>query len=272
MGVVQVIETESTIHGGIDFAHLAHHELLKDRLSGPRSSEFQMVIRQSVLNRIHAHGDSSPKIEICGVLVGDVYHDGTGPVLLIENIIEGASSAGAAGQVTFTAATWQHIQTRMEQQFPSSRIVGWYHTHPGHGVFLSKMDVFVHESFFGLPWQTAFVYDPRSGEEGLFGAEAGQSERLGFLVDADEPATSILAQIDNPQIIAAKIRQAEEAAAQRQGATPIFRTRKSRRPPIWKILLGLFGLGLFAAMGLLLGMLIRLQGFHVPDWILRMAR
>ncbi|HEX4056396.1 MAG TPA: Mov34/MPN/PAD-1 family protein [Tepidisphaeraceae bacterium] len=270
MGVIQTIEPESTIYGGIDFSKLPRRDLIKLRLSGPRTSEFQVVIRQSALNRLHTHGDSSPRVEICGVLVGDVYNDGTGPFLMVEHIVEGQSSTGSAGQVTFTAATWQHIQTSMDSQFPDHRIVGWYHTHPGHGVFLSKLDVFVHESFFGLPWQTALVYDPRSGEEGVFGAEAGQSKRLGYLIDADEPAAEILSQkAISPS---ASNAEAEPAATPRPGATPALRTRKRRHAPLGRILLGIIGLALFAAMGLLLGLLIRLQDFHIPEWILHMAR
>lgn len=264
MGVIQTIETESTIYGGIDFSRLPRRELLKLRLSGPRTSAFQIVIRQSALNRIHAHGDASPRVEICGVLVGDVYQDATGPFLLVEHIIEGASSVGNAGKVTFTAATWQHIQTSMDKQFPDHRIVGWYHTHPGHGVFLSKLDVFVHESFFGLPWQTALVYDPCSGEEGIFGTEAGHSKRVGYLVDADEPATETLAQKVNPP--------SAPAAMPRRAATPLLRTRKRRRAPVGRILLGIIGLALFSAMGLLLGLLIRLQDFHIPEWIQHLSR
>ncbi len=152
----------------------------------------------------------------------------------------------------------------MEMQFPDHRIVGWYHTHPGHGVFLSKLDIFAHESFFGLPWQTALVYDPRNGEEGVFGTEEGQSKRVGYLVDGDEPATEILSH---------KANQPEaDAATPPRAPTPLLRTRKRQRAPVGRILLGIIGLALFAAMGLLLGLLIRLQDFHIPEWIQHMAR
>jgi proteasome lid subunit RPN8/RPN11 len=264
MAVVQSTETESTIIGGIDFARLPRREL-KHRLNGPRASAFQVVICQSAINRIHAHGDSLPRTEVSGVLIGDVYRDQTGPFLQVENIIEVASPGGAAAQVPFTAATWQNIQARIDRQFPGCRIVGWYHTHPGHGVFLSKLDVFVHESFFGLPWQTAFIYDPRMGEEGLFGAEDGQSERVAFIVEADEPAAPILAKT-NPQQLAL---MAGQGAAMADAANPPTHRRGAA---VGRMLLGVIGLALFAAMGLLLGLLIRLQDIQIPYWIQRMAR
>jgi len=39
-------------------------------------------------------------------------------------------------------------------------VVGWCHTHPGHGVFLSQPDLEVHHRKFSLPFQVALVLDP----------------------------------------------------------------------------------------------------------------
>src|SRR5580704_5680921 len=121
MGLTETIEQGTNVHGGIDFDNLPRRELIK--LNGDRNPAFQAVIRQSVLNRIHAHGDSSPRAEVCGVLVGDVYQDEAGPFVLVEQMIEGESAASSAGQVTFTAATWQHIQLEMDKHYSDLRIV-----------------------------------------------------------------------------------------------------------------------------------------------------
>ncbi len=157
----------------------------------------------------------------------------------------------------------------MDKQFPDLRIVGWYHTHPGHGIFLSEMDIFLHESFFGLPWQTAFVYDPRSGDEGFFGAEGGHSKRMAHLVEADEAAITKLSQSGQPT---GELESAP-AIAPRRAAVPLMRTRKPRKAAsAGKIFLAIIGLFLFAALGILLGLMIRTQDLHLPDWIQRMSR
>ncbi len=70
--------------------------------------------------------------------------------------------------MTFTHETWAHISNVKDAEFAEQRIVGWYHSHPGFGVFLSPQDVFIHRGFFDLPWQIALVVDPRSAEEGFF--------------------------------------------------------------------------------------------------------
>jgi proteasome lid subunit RPN8/RPN11 len=147
-----------------------------------RRDGFQVVIAADALERIHKQGKSNLKAEVGGVLVGNGYQDEHGPYLWIEAIIEGRSMRHHAAQVTFTAETWTDIQATMDPDHPHARIVGRYHTHPGFGIFLSEMDLFIQDNFFNLPWQTALVYDPKSGEEGVFVWREGKTQREEFLI------------------------------------------------------------------------------------------
>ncbi len=156
-----------------------------------REKRFQVVLRQSVLNQVHRHGLAANDIEICGVLVGNVYHDSSGVWLYVEYAIEGNHAAERAAQVTFTADTWAHIQSIMDRDYPEKRILGWYHTHPGFGIFLSDMDVFIQENFFPEAWQVAFVYDPKAAEEGAFVWKNGKPQPDPFLVEADAPTEEL---------------------------------------------------------------------------------
>src|SRR2546430_812785 len=106
---------------------------------GPRGPGFQVIVKRSVLNAIHRHGHSTLDVEVCGVLVGNVVRDNAGPFLIVEASIEGEFAGHSAAQVTFTAQTWNHIHGVMDRDHPDQRIVGWYHTHPGFGIFLSDM-------------------------------------------------------------------------------------------------------------------------------------
>jgi len=154
-------------------------------VTGNRENRFQVVVKQSALNEIHRHGLSSPEIEVCGVLVGNVYHDPSGPWLYVEHAIRGNHATQRAAQVTFTAETWEEIQGKMDRDYPDRRILGWYHTHPSFGIFLSDMDVFIQENFFAEPWQVALVYDPRAAEEGLFLWKSGKPATEPFLLEKD---------------------------------------------------------------------------------------
>jgi proteasome lid subunit RPN8/RPN11 len=149
------------------------------------STQTPVIIKRSALNDIHDHGRSSQDIEVCGVLIGNVYDDAGKPFVHIQGCIRGNHAAGKSAQVTFTADTWNYIQNVLDKQHPDKRILGWYHTHPGYGIFLSDMDVFIHKNFFSLPWHTAFVYDPKASEEGLFAWRGGQIASETFVVEED---------------------------------------------------------------------------------------
>jgi proteasome lid subunit RPN8/RPN11 len=140
-----------------------------------------VVVASEVARRIRQHARSHMKTEVCGVLIGGS-KDGT---LHIEECIAGKDAAQAGTHVTFTQDTWEHIYKIKDAEFPNERIVGWYHSHPGFGVFLSDHDTFIHRNFFSAPEQVAWVYDPHSDEEGFFGWAGERLERLRLVSFAD---------------------------------------------------------------------------------------
>ena len=133
-----------------------------------------VAISNDVIRQIRRHARSSLKTEVCGVLVGNEHGDG----MEVEACIGGVNAEQAGAHVTFTQDTWEHIYKVKDQQYPNLRIVGWYHSHPGFGIFLSDHDTFIHKNFFSSPMQVAWVVDPHSDEEGCFGWVSGQIERL----------------------------------------------------------------------------------------------
>lgn len=141
------------------------------------SKEKTLNVRFSteVARQIRQHARSQAKTEVCGVLIGKQDEGFTE----IQACIAGANAAQGGAHVTFTQDTWEHIYKVKDRDFPDDRIVGWYHSHPGFGVFLSDHDTFIHKNFFSAPEQIAWVYDPHSDEEGCFGWHSGRLERVG---------------------------------------------------------------------------------------------
>ena len=136
-----------------------------------------VVIDAEVLRNIRQHARSELDTEICGVLIGSGEED----VSLISASIPGLDAEKAGTHVTFTQDTWQHIYRVKDRDFPDERIIGWYHSHPGFGVFLSDHDTFIHRNFFSAPGQIAWVFDPVSDEEGCFiwqGEDICRAERI----------------------------------------------------------------------------------------------
>lgn len=48
------------------------------------------------------------------------------------------------------------------------KIVGWYHSHPGFGVFMSGTDVITQRRYFPRDFHVALVIDPINGDRGFF--------------------------------------------------------------------------------------------------------
>ena len=139
-----------------------------------KDKQASLRIRTEVARQIRQHARSSLKAEVCGVLIGEI-EDGTAHV---QACISGANAAQGGAHVTFTQDTWEHIYKIKDRDFPDARIVGWYHSHPGFGIFLSDHDTFIHKNFFSAPEQVAWVYDPHTDEEGCFGWRGSRLERL----------------------------------------------------------------------------------------------
>jgi proteasome lid subunit RPN8/RPN11 len=141
------------------------------------AKEPKVEIDSEVSRRIRQHARAYSKTEVCGVLIGG---DANG-IIEIRASIEALNAAQAGTHVTFTQDAWEAIYRVKDERYPEDRIVGWYHSHPGFGVFLSEHDMFIQQNFFSSPGQVAWVYDPHSDEEGCFGWVSGEVHRLSCL-------------------------------------------------------------------------------------------
>lgn len=136
-----------------------------------------LQIAAEVTRQIRQHARTSMTTEVCGVLIGDLLA-GSETDTKITAAIAAVNAAQAGTHVTFTQDAWEHIYKVKDAEYPDARIVGWYHSHPGFGVFLSEHDTFIQENFFSAANQVAWVFDPHTDEEGCFGWVDGAITRL----------------------------------------------------------------------------------------------
>ena len=156
-----------------DISEIKTGELKIHPFPVPIEKAFRISIVECAYQDIQNHAKENASIEICGVLIGDIYKDEDGPYLSISASVRGEYASNSAGQVTFTQETWAYINEIKDSKHPEERIVGWYHSHPEFGIFLSPQDNFIQKSFFSEPWQVAFVVDPVSNKEGFFSWHKG---------------------------------------------------------------------------------------------------
>jgi proteasome lid subunit RPN8/RPN11 len=179
----------------------------------PTAAELELLVHCEVVRQIRQHCRSSMKAEVCGVLIG-TEEDGK---TTIQACIAGASAVQAGTHVTFTQDTWEHIYKVKDREYPELRIVGWYHSHPGFGVFLSDHDTFIHQNFFLSPQQVAWVYDPHSEEEGCFAWKEKRLERLSKFSLVDEKGGEQAGETGKPEVQIGDMRPAESAGVSNTG-------------------------------------------------------
>ena len=131
-----------------------------------------VLMDEPPLRAAQAHALSSPSREVAGVLVGpppEKQPDGRYVVHIIDTIIAKHTVMQGAS-VTYTPESWRYMNDKLRERYPDETavMVGWYHTHPGFGIFLSGMDQFIHQNFFTQIWHVALVLDPHAKTSGFF--------------------------------------------------------------------------------------------------------
>jgi len=188
----------------------------------PDQRQPRVAIDGEVLRQIRQHARANSKTEVCGVLIGEEASNG----LKITARIPGLNAAQAGTYVTFTQDTWEHIYKIKDKDYPEQRIVGWYHSHPGFGVFLSDHDTFIHKNFFSAALQVAWVYDPHSDEEGCFGWCGQRLERLEEIHIKDDKGGEEAGETGKPEPVSG-IEDPENLSENEDGESEVVKT------PVW---------------------------------------
>lgn len=218
------------------------------------SGEFRVHFHPRAHETMMRHAETTSEVELCGVLVGDICRDSQGFFLDIIGAIEGEGANNYGSQVTFTHETWSHIHETKDDRYPDKRIVGWYHTHPGFGVFLSNMDMFIQENFFCEPYQVAVVVETKQNAEGCFYWSKGKcvAARRYWVGDREISLATGDAEPFDPDA---------ESEAGSAGEHRLARPHAAEASPMSSSMLMLMAVMLFAG-GLIAGRMLLASSFH----------
>lgn len=145
------------------------------------SDELLVYVHADAMAGMRRHAQAGGALEVGGFLLGG-YHVSKGQRYLdIEVAFPALRAQSEAISLTFDNEALRAFHVERERRFPTKLILGWYHTHPRHSVFLSPQDVFIHQSFFSQAHHVAIVLDPyqhhRYEQVGVFvWEEAGLSQ------------------------------------------------------------------------------------------------
>lgn len=152
----------------------------------------KVYIKQDVYKRIEKFAKEEMSKEVGSILIGNYTDNEDEKSVVVSDYIEAKYTDSTASTLTFTHDTWEYVYKEKDKKFPDKKIVGWQHTHPGYGIFLSNYDVFIQENFFNLPWQIAYVVDPIADTRGFFEWKDGKISKMSGFYIYDEEGREIL--------------------------------------------------------------------------------
>jgi proteasome lid subunit RPN8/RPN11 len=151
------------------------------------NDDVKVFIKQDVYIALEKLAASDTSKELGSIILGTCCLRQGRTHVIISEYVEAKYTDASASRLTFTHETWDYIHNVHETRYPDQKIVGWQHTHPGFGVFLSNYDMFIHENFFNLPFQVAYVIDPIKNHRGFFQWKKGRVEKLkGYYIYDDK--------------------------------------------------------------------------------------
>lgn len=139
----------------------------------------RLVFREDVMLRLDQFAHLRAKGEHGGFLIGRKRELKSAEQY--EILVERFVPIPQKDDATRLVITQEHIQTVQRALDDSERgeeIVGWAHTHPGFGVFLSTFDKEQHERYFPHSWQVAYVMDNLAHERAAYHFEQGEWHQL----------------------------------------------------------------------------------------------
>lgn len=131
-------------------------------------ADFTIECSDELMAKIEAIAFSETKIEVGGFLVGTYDENGA----VVTEVLPARHSVGQSTQLTFTHDTWNALYEDLNEV--GGALVGWFHSHPNFGVFLSEHDKFIQQNFFGANGNITIVVDPIRGRRGWFYSKDGK--------------------------------------------------------------------------------------------------
>jgi proteasome lid subunit RPN8/RPN11 len=135
--------------------------------------------------RNHALSKVKEGVEVMGFLLGEVFSHQGREYTVVRDVATTDLEATSVS-VRFDPEGFESLFASLECTRFRYVLVGWYHSHPGHGCFLSSTDIATQKGMFDRPYHTALVVDPMRREMDAFCLSKGEVRRRKFMVYWDE--------------------------------------------------------------------------------------
>lgn len=128
-----------------------------------------VILPKTIFKKIMHHVKGDCTVERIGMLIGRPFtRPSSGQLLICVDAAlpiedKSATNTSVSIQKDGWQSAWSDLNLASEE-----RIIGWYHSHPNHGVFLSAVDRKTQSLWFVQEWKLAIVLDPIRGEYQAF--------------------------------------------------------------------------------------------------------
>ena len=127
---------------------------------GRANPPLPVFVTKPALKAMHRHARSGGEYEVGGFLLGGYYRWKKHTYVDITDGVPALKAKSARTHLTFDHAAQKEFHKTLAKRYPGKRVLGWYHTHPAYGIFLSEYDMFIQRGFFAEEFHVAVVIDP----------------------------------------------------------------------------------------------------------------
>lgn len=163
------------------------------------NSEMTYISSLSLLKMLK-HGRAGVPMEVMGLMLGEFVDDYT--VRVIDVFAMPQSGTGVSVEAVDDAFQQKMVEM-LKQTGRQEMVVGWYHSHPGFGCWLSGVDINTQSNFETLnPRAVAVVVDPIQSVKGKVVIDAFRLINPQMIMWGQEPrqTTSNLGHLNKPSI------------------------------------------------------------------------
>jgi proteasome lid subunit RPN8/RPN11 len=168
-------------------AHKWLNEKAKEEYLDLEDKGYELYISKLAEEKIrnHAGSTSSARLEVMGLLLGNVYRNNGTEYALVRDVATTDLDSSSV-RVRFSRDGMEKLFASLEDSGFNYLIVGWYHSHPGHRCFMSPTDVETQKGLFNKRFHSAVVIDPINKEMEAFFLEGAKVRSRPFAIYWDE--------------------------------------------------------------------------------------
>jgi len=128
---------------------------------------FDVYIKDEVISSFEFLAESfgEKRLEAMGLLLGKCFSLNGKKWVIVDELITSQTDSSAVS-VRFSEKFFEELVREYGKNKSGKIIIGWIHSHPGYGCFLSGTDLATQKSYFSKDFNVAFVVDPKKTENG----------------------------------------------------------------------------------------------------------